>query len=254
MAKTESIISLDPIDRKKKKGILGRLLVTRYHRGKSIVKSEPYGHYMFCGPQGSGKTASYIWYAEWIRNKYRKRHIKYLDHTKCDLTLAISEHTKCKVRPFKEPPKVRLFSNVGIGKHIDKSKIFDTINAFDPDANEIRIVLIDEIHTYFPKDGKNKETQQIRDDLIAIFSQLRKRNTYILSTAQIYGRLDKSLREQCLFMIDCHVNLQNRLVNDFIPEKEILCDELGRWAGDPKYIHVHGLSKLTYDTKRIIRE
>lgn len=225
MGKQQTVVNLDPIDRKKKKGILGRTLITRWFRGKSVKKMEPYGHYMFCGPQGSGKTASALWYAEKLSKRYHRK--KY---------------------------SVSLYSNIGVGEPINKNKIFETINAFDPYTREIRIVIIDEIHTYFPKSGVDPATKKIRDDLLAIFSQLRKRKTFILSTAQIYGRLDKALREQCLFMIDCKVNLHNRLVNDFIPEKDILCDDLGRWAGDPKKIYVHGLSTLEYDTLRIIRE
>jgi len=225
MARPESVISLDPIDRKKKLGLIGRLLVTRWFKGKPIRKMQPFGHYMFCGPQGSGKTASALWYAERLTKKYTRK-----------------------------KRNVVLYSNIGVGIPIDKSKIFDTINAFNPDDKEIRIVILDEIHTYFPKGATNKETQKIRDDLIAIFSQLRKRSTFILSTAQIYGRLDKSLREQCLYMIDCMTTRGNKLKNDFIPEKDILCDDLGRWAGNPKYIFVHGLSQITYDTKKIIRE
>lgn len=225
MAKQQSIISLDPIDRKKRTGIIGRLIMTRWSGGQSIRKMQPFGHYMFCGAQGTGKTASALWYAEKLARKYKRK-----------------------------KKAVVLYSNIGVGHDINKNKIFDTINAFNPTDNEIRIVILDEIHTYFPKGGSDKATQKIRDDLTAIFSQLRKRSTFILSTAQIYGRLDKSLREQCLFMIDCHTNVRNKLVNDFIPEKDILCDDLGRWAGNPKKIYVHGLSKLTYDTKRIIRD
>lgn len=225
MARQTSVISLDPIDRKKRTGIIGRFLITRWSGGKKIRKMHPYGHYMFCGAQGTGKTASALWYAQKLGKKYTRKGYK-----------------------------VKLYSNIGVGTYIDKLKIFDTINAFDPAEKEIRIVIIDEIHTYFPKGTTDKNTQKIRDDLIAIFSQLRKRSTFILSTAQIYGRLDKSLREQCLYMIDCHVNINNKLVNEFIPEKDILCDDLGRWAGNPKYIYVHGLSTLKYDTKRIIRE
>lgn len=225
MAKQTSIVSLDPIDRKKRTGIIGRFLISRYSGGQRIKKMEPFGHYMFCGPQGSGKTASALWYAEKLARKYKRKRYK-----------------------------IKLYSNIGVGHEINKTAIFDTINAFDPDDREIRIVILDEIHTYFPKGAVDKATQKIRDDLTAIFSQLRKRSTFILSTAQIYGRLDKSLREQCLYMIDCKVNRGNKLVNDFIPEKDILCDDLGRWAGNPKYIYIHGLSKLEYDTKRIIRE
>lgn len=226
MARPESIISLDPIDRKKRKGLIGRLMITRVFTGKPVKRMQPFGHYMFCGPQGSGKTASALWYAEKLNAKYKRK-----------------------------GKDVVVYSNIGVGIPINKLQIFDTINAFEPDDNEIRIVIIDEVHTYFPKGTVDKETAKIRDDLIAIFSQLRKRSTFILSTAQIYGRLDKSLREQCLYMIDCHLNFnKNKLVNEFIPEKDILCDELGRWAGNPTKIYVHGLSKLVYDTKRIIRE
>lgn len=225
MVRPQSVISLDPIDRKKKLGFFGRLMITRRFPGKPVRKMQPFGHYMFCGEQGSGKTASALWYAEKLGRKYTKKGYK-----------------------------VKLFSNLGIGQNIEKTKIFDTINNFNPDDKEIRIVIIDEIHTYFPKGMTDKATKLIRDDLIAIFSQLRKRSTFILSTAQIYGRLDKSLREQCLYMIDCRVNRSKKLVNDFIPQKDILVDDLGRWAGNPKKIYVHGLSSLTYDTKRIIRE
>lgn len=225
MARQQSVINLDPIDRKKRLGFLGRMLISRYSGGQRIKKMEPFGHYMFCGPQGSGKTASALWYAEKLARKYKRRNYK-----------------------------IKLYSNIGVGHEINKTAIYDTINAFNPDDREIRIVILDEIHTYFPKGAVDKTTQQIRDDLTAIFSQLRKRSTFILSTAQIYGRLDKSLREQCLFMIDCKANRNNKLVNDFIPQEDILCDDLGRWAGNPKYIYIHGLSKLEYDTKRIIRE
>lgn len=236
MPKQQSVISLDPIDRKKKLGVIGKLLITRWYKGQQVKKMEPFGHYMFCGPQGSGKTASALWYAESLAKKYK--YPNFFRRT----------FLRKKSRPIK------LYSNIGVGNEIDKNRIFETINAFNPDDTEIRIVIIDEIHTYFPKGGADKDTQKIRDDLIAIFSQLRKRSTFILSTAQIYGRLDKSLREQCLFMIDNSVNRNGKIVSAFIPEKDILCDDLGRWAGNPKHILVHGLSSLEYDTKKIIRE
>lgn len=236
MSKQQSVISLDPIDRKKRLGVIGKLLISRWYGGKPVQKMEPFGHYMFCGPQGSGKTASALWYAESLARKYKKPN------------LVQRLILRKKSRP------VKLWSNIGVGNEIDKNKIFDTINAFNPDDNEIRIVIIDEIHTYFPKGGADKETQKIRDDLIAIFSQLRKRSTFILSTAQIYGRLDKSLREQCLYMIDNKVNMNGKIISAFIPEKDILCDDLGRWAGNPKHIFIHGLSTLSYDTKKIIRD
>lgn len=240
MAKTESIINLDPIDRKKELGFFGRLLITRWSGGKAVIKSEPFGHYMFCGSQGSGKTSSVLWYAERLGKKYSKKRLRYYNEEE-------EKWTK-----WEQPAKVKLYSNFGVGRDIDKNKLYETIRDFDPYANEVRIVLIDEIHTYFPKDHVDKETKAIQKKLINIFSQLRKRNTFVLTTAQVYGRLDKSLREQCLYMVACKVNMRSRLVNEFIPADDIICDELGRWAGNPKHIYVHGLSKLEYDTKKVI--
>jgi len=237
----QSIVSLDAIDRKKKKGPLQRLLVTRWSGGKPVHKTVKFGHYMFCGPQRSGKTSSALWYAEQLAKKHKRTPLKY-------------KNDKGNFVRFKDKTIVKLWSNFGVGAPVNKESLFDLIDKFDPYANEVRIILIDEIHTYFPRGTQSKETALMVSKLTAVFSQLAKRNTYILSTAQVYGRLDKSMREQCLYMIDCRVNINKKLVNDFILETDIIADELGRWAGNPKFIRIHGLSKMEYDTKRLIRE
>lgn len=242
MPKPSSVVSLDPIDRKKKKGPFQRLLVTTWHGGASVNKSYKFGHYMFCGPQRSGKTSSAIWYAENRAAYHKKRYLKYKDPE------------SGKFVKFKEHPNVLLWSNFGVGQPFNKEKLFELVDNFDPYANTVRIILVDEIHTYFPRGSQTKETGLMISQLTALFSQLAKRNTYIFSTAQVYGRLDKALREQCLYMVNCRVNYKSKLVNDFILGDDIIADELGRWAGNPKFIKIHGLSKLEYDTKRLIRE
>lgn len=221
-----TVVNLDPIDQKKKIGFIGKLLITTYYGGNSIKKMPPYGHYLFAGSQGSGKTAGFLWYAEKLAKKHKKK--------------------------YKQ--KIEFYSNIGIGKSVNKRILFDTIVNFPICEDVCRIVLIDEIHTYFPKNTTNKETKLIIEQLINVFSQLRKRNTYILSTSQVYGRLSKELREQCLYMVNCRVSLNGRLVNEFIRGDDIICDELGRWAGRPRRIYVHGLSKLEFDTRRVITD
>lgn len=223
MAKHQTVISLDPIDRKKDKGLIPRLLITRWSGGKKPVNDEPFGHYMFCGSQGSGKTSSAIWYLERLSRKYAKKGYK-----------------------------VRVFSNVGLGEPVSKQTLYDIVAGFDPYAKEIRILLVDEVQVYFQRDAIDKDTKLLIDKLTAIFSQLRKRKTFILSTAQVYGRLDKNLREQCLFMVNCRKSFFGKLLNEFIPGDDIMVDDLGRWSGTPKTIYVHGLPKLEYDTRLII--
>ena len=222
MKKTQ-VINLDPIDRKKKLGLFSKLIRTRYHGGKVIKKTDKFGHYLFCGKQRSGKSVSVLWYAEKLAKRYKRKGFE-----------------------------VDFYSNVNIGKPVDKFTLYDVIKSFDPYAKVVRIVIIDEIHAYFPKESRDKKTIEINEKLISLFSQLGKRNTYILSTAQIYGRLDKSLREQCLYMVNCTNTLAGRIKNEFIDGDDIMVDELGRWAGNPTVIHIHGLPKTKYDTKLII--
>jgi len=220
-----TVVNLDPIDRQKDKdlGIIGRLIITRAYLGKPIKKMPEYGHYMFCGKQGSGKTSSALWYCEFLAKKFKRKGYQ-----------------------------IDLYSNIDIGKYLNRDNLYSTIFSFNPYVKVVRIVFIDEIQTYFPKDSTDKDTKKIKDNLVGIFSQLRKRNTFIISTSQVYGRVDKALREQCLYMIACKVNLANKLVNDFILGDDIMCDQLGRWAGKPRKIYVHGLPKTQYDTKKII--
>ena len=149
---------------------------------------------------------------------------------------------------------MKIYGNFGLGKKFKMNTLLEQIDNLDPYANEVRIFLIDEIHTYFPRDNATKEQKEIVSKLGTVFSQLAKRNCYVLSTAQIYGRLDKYLREQCLYMVDCHVNFSSKIVNDFILQDDIICDDLGRWAGRISRRYVHGLPQKAYDTKKLIRE
>ena len=251
MARQTSVVNLDPIDRKKPLGFFGRLLITTYHGGKSVVKPDAFGHYMFCGKQRGGKTASVLWYAQLLNSKYTNRRL--FKFIKIPAKRIGYYDDNGDYKKFKTPPKVKVWSNFGVGIPFQKKDIFDLIDKLDPYANEVRIFLIDEFHTYFPKGSTSKEDKDTLANLTTVFSQLAKRNCYVLSTAQVYGRLEKALREQCLYMVDCHVNFNKRIVNEFILEAEILCDDLGRWAGNPKFIKVHGLSEMRYDTKRLIR-
>jgi hypothetical protein len=192
--------------------------------GKPIKPLDKFGHYLFVGKQGGGKTLSAIWYMELLKRKYEKKRYR-----------------------------VQVFSNIGIGESIDHLNLFSIVNKFDPYVKTVRIVILDEVQAYFPRDTKNKHILEQIDELVGLFSQLRKRNTYILSTAQVYGRLNKSLREQCLYMVNCRKSkLTNRVLSEFIDGDDVMCDDLGRWSGVPSFIYTHGLPKTTYDTRKII--
>lgn len=231
--KQQSVISLDPIDRSRKKqnAPLPRLFKTRWSGGKRPMSEIPFGHYMFCGKQGAGKTASALWYAQYLQRKYKR----YKGHL----------------------IKWVIYSNLGYGQPVNRStmlEIFKKFTSRDENPYEFRIILIDEIQSYFPRDFSDRQGKEIMKDLVGCFSQLRKRNTFVLSTAQVYGRLDKTLREQCLYMVSCRKSFTGRLLNDFILGDDIMCDDMGRWSGVPQRIYSHGLSTIKYNTAKIILE
>lgn len=222
----QSVINLDPIDRQKKKnpGLIGRFMMTRHFGGKGMKKTDAFGHYLFAGRQRAGKTVSAIWYYEYLKKRYEKRN-----------------------------KRVVLYSNMGFGIPIYKATISPTIRNIKYDPNVVHIFIIDELQSYFPKDTKDQATLRLIDELTGEFSQLGKRQIYVLSTAQIYGRVNKNLREQCLYLVSCRRSkLTSKCVNDFIDGDDILCDDLGRWSGPPSKILVHGLPKSKFDTHRMI--
>lgn len=228
MNRQQSVVSLDPIDRSRKKqdSVLSRFFKTRHFGGKKGNFPDPYGHYLFVGKQRQGKTASMIWYYERLSAKYRR-----------------------------QKKEVITFSNLGIGHKLTMQTLHDLIVNIEFDKNKVYFFLIDEIQSYFPKDTKNKILLDFIDKLTGDFSQLGKRQIYVFSTAQVYGRLNKNLREQCLYMIDCRRSFfTKKFVNDFIEGDDIICDDLGRWSGIPKKIYVHGLSKIEYNTHKMIIE
>lgn len=224
--KTQSVVSLDPIERSRKHqdGLLSRFFKTRHYGGKSATFPDPFGHYLFVGKQRMGKTASMVWYFQRLSKKYKKR-----------------------------GKKVFVYSNLGIGQELTMSSLHALIVSVEYDPEKVYFFLIDEIQSYFPKDTKNMELLRRIDLLTGDFSQLGKRQIYVFSTAQVYGRLNKNLREQCLYMVDCRRSMFTRkFVNDFIEGDDVMCDELGRWSGIPKKIFVHGLPTLEYDTHKLI--
>lgn len=228
MPRPQSVVSLDPIDRnnRRRSGIIGRFFKTRHFAGKGIKKTDPYGHYLFVGRQRSGKTVSAIWYYEFLKKRYER-----------------------------QKKTVKLYSNMGFGIPITKFSISALIRGIKYDEKVVHIFIIDELQSYFPKDTKDTATLRLIDELTGDFSQLGKRQIYVLSTAQIYGRVNKNLREQCLYMVACRKSkLTNKIVNDFIDGDDILCDDLGRWSGEPVRIMVHGLPKSDFDTHRMITE
>lgn len=225
--KTQSVINLDPIDRqnRRRSGPIGRFFKTRHYKGKGIKTTDPFGHYLYCGRQRSGKTVSALWELQQLKKKYEAK-----------------------------GKKVILLDNLGISKNtIYKNTLPYIFNLLTYDEKIVYIILVDEIQSWYYKDTKDRQTLQFIEDLGGQLDQLGKRQIYLLSTAQVYGKVHKILREQCLYMVHCRKSrITNKVVNDFIDGDDILCDELGRWSGEPSFIKVHGLPTVKFDTHKLI--
>lgn len=141
----------------------------------------PAGIWVFCGPQGSGKTLSMIQTLKKMLEAY---------------------------------PKAMVVSNLeikGISQPVipftDYSQLLELTNGI-----EGIIFVLDEIHVLW----NSLESKEIPITEMATFCQMRKDRRVILGTSQVYSRIAKPIREQLQYVIDCHNFFQVLQVNDIL--------------------------------------
>ena len=126
----------------------------------------PSGIWVFCGPQGSGKTLSAV---------------------------------QCLQKMCKEYPKAIVVSNLDV-KGVDNEIIpftdYEQLKTLDNGINGI-IFLLDELHILW----NSLESKDIPISEMACFCQMRKNRRVIIGTSQVYSRIAKPIREQLQY---CH--------------------------------------------------
>lgn len=128
----------------------------------------PAGIWVFCGPQGSGKTLSAV---------------------------------QCLKRICKEYPKALVVSNLkvkGLDREIIPFTDYEQLITLDNGVNGI-IFLLDEIHVLW----NSLESKEIPISEMACFCQMRKNRRVIIGTSQVYSRIAKPIREQLQYAITC---------------------------------------------------
>jgi len=152
------------------------LIIKDLITNKDLIKNyQGYGFWLFCGLGGSGKSISMVEYA------YRQ-HLRY--------------------------PKLWIVSGLKslsfANEYIDNWN--DIVECENPNGVENGVlILLDEIHLTLSSD----KWKNAPDNLLAYVSQQRKFHKHILSTSQVYERVNIKLREQTNYIIEC-VNLGNR--------------------------------------------
>lgn len=143
----------------------------RRKRKAGIVEFEEYGLTCFVGRQGDGKTISMLEMAEYYRLKF---------------------------------PGIRFASNFGYVHEDFPITNWSDITEHDFKSEPVGIVfLLDEIHAEFSsRDSKNFPERALR-----ILTQQRKNKIKILSTAQVFTRIAKPIREQTYEVVECRTLL-----------------------------------------------
>lgn len=129
----------------------------------------PSGIWIFCGPQGAGKTLSAVQTLKKLCTEYPK--------AKVCTNLEVKGITN-EIIPFTHYEQIKELSNGIYGM----------------------IFLIDEIHVLW----SSLESKDVPISEMAAFCQMRKERRVIIGTSQVYTRIAKPIREQLQYVIDCH--------------------------------------------------
>lgn len=128
----------------------------------------PSGIWVFCGPQGSGKTLSAV---------------------------------QCLKKMCKQYPKALVVSNLdikGIKNRMIPFTEYEQLKMLDNGIEGI-IFFLDELHILW----NSLESKDIPISEMACFCQMRKNRRVIIGTSQVYSRIAKPIREQLQYAVDC---------------------------------------------------
>lgn len=153
----------------------------RYRIKKEVKPYDYYGVYLFCGRVGCGKTISMIEKARRIKQRY---------------------------------PKVKIYSNFNTDISdglITSWEQLELLENIDENGEEQGILfLFDEIHLTFSSQG----WQTAPEDLLSYVSLQRKNKKCIFCSAQVWTRVNKVIREQADFVIECKSFFKSRIVRN----------------------------------------
>ena len=147
----------------------------------------PAGIWVFCGPQGSGKTLSAI---------------------------------QCLKKVCKEYPKAIVCSNLEIRGIENKVIPFVSYVQLRNLSNGIEgiIFFLDELHILW----NSLESKDIPISEMACFCQMRKDRRVIIGTSQVYSRIAKPIREQLQYAVDCRNYFKLLQVNEILDPSECI--------------------------------
>lgn len=176
-----------------------------------------YGFWCYCGLGGSGKTISMVRYLDEMREKYPQLLIlTNFDYSGADRKITswrdLTEVTNIQIDKITEKKYLKFKKN----KTYKEKDLWIEVNT---DNMEIEYYVrrnhgvlygFDEIHLTF----ESTKWEDAPSNLLDYISQQRKYHKQIVSTSQVFTRIDKKLREQTNYVIDCRSYLLGRQVTN----------------------------------------
>lgn len=233
---------------------------------KDIIRSDKhvfhgYGFWAFCGLGGSGKTLSIVEYL--INVKKRYPNVLVLSNFNCELadekiTSWKDLLNKSNINTY-EITKKEYEKRMKWGqKHVFMT-IDDNLNIhYKKTVNDGVIYAFDEIHLTF----ESTKWQDAPDNLLDYISQQRKYHKQIVSSSQVFTRINKKLREQTNFVVECKSLFRGRLViNSYYRTVEYIANDEKMDKGSRKrkvrkrYVFVgYDWIRNKYNTEQVMKE
>ncbi len=235
-----------------------------------------YGFHIYCGLGGSGKTISIVNYLLAMKQKYPKLKIytnfyfpagdgiikdwKDLIEITNYETVEITQEEYEKLKKFKpnKESKNGEFWTEDVEFTNEETGEIETITNYYKIINHGVIFGFDEIHMTLNSD-KWKDRP---DDLLYYISQQRKMHKQIVASSQVFTRIDKILREQTNYVVECNSFLLGRLVvNRFYHTEEYIANDEKKDKGSRKrkvknyrIFIARDFIRNSYDTEEIMKD
>lgn len=225
-----------------------------------------YGFHIYCGLGGSGKTLSIVNYLLQMRARYPKLKIYTnfyfsegdgLIKNWSDL-INLTNYEEIEITE-KEYKKLCFLKPNKIGKEFYKKEVVPGEEfKFYKIINHGIIFGFDEIHMTLASDNWKSRP----DDLLYYISQQRKMHKQIVASSQVFTRIDKTLREQTNFVVECKSYLLGRLCsNKYYHTEEYICNDEKKDKGSKKrrvskyrIFIAKDYIRNAYDTEEIMKE
>lgn len=213
-----------------------------------------YGFWCYCGLGGSGKTISMVRYLDEMHEKYPQLLIlTNFDYSGANRKITswrdLTEVTNIQIDKIEEKKYLKFKKN----KTYKEKDLWIEVNTDNMELeyyvrrNHGVLYGFDEIHLTF----ESTKWEDAPSNLLDYISQQRKYHKQIVSTSQVFTRIDKKLREQTNFVIECHSYLLGRLVtNKYYLTPEYISNGEKFDKGNRKRKTKKRLSFIAYDEIR----